>query len=85
MSKDESALRNVLGFLAVFLVSGGLAAPLFVEKMLGQTCPAEIQGWYFKAIWYLETATDTYGFYIVNILAACVLYLIIRAIANKVS
>lgn len=83
MSASDSPIRNVFGFLAVFLVSGAIAAPWFVENMLGLTCPAEISGWYFRGIWYLESATDTYGFYIVNIVAACALYLVIREIGKR--
>lgn len=80
-----SPVRSVVAYLLIFIFSGAAAAPLFVEKLLHMSPPADVQGAYFQLIWYLETATDTYGFYIVNILVTCVVYLILREIGKRFS
>lgn len=81
--KAVSPVRGVVAYLLIFILSGAVAAPIFVEKLLHMSPPKGVEGAYFQLIWYLETATDTYGFYIVNILVTCAVYLILREIGKR--
>lgn len=83
MSKD-TPIRNVLIFLLFFIVSGALVAPLYVQKLMGATVPAEITSGYLQLIWYLEMATESDLFYIVNTLAAAVLYAVVYGITKRI-
>ncbi len=82
MSKD-TPIRNVLIFLLFFIVSGALVAPLYVQKLMGATVPAEITSGYLQLIWYLEVATDSDLFYILNTLVAAVLYGVVHGITQR--
>lgn len=83
MSKD-TPIRNLFIFLLFFIVSGALVAPWYVQKFMGATVPSEITSGYFQLIWYLEVATDSDLFYIVNILAAAVLYGVVYGITKRI-